>query len=122
MENIIKVQGRPRRAHSLRLPTVPALIALLGGRPVALPYCAPLILVRVFGGPVGRVRYVGADRTLAVHFEGDPLTHVSEFRRVDVQVQWGGNALRSLEAHLATNPPIEADLDAPSDPSADASA
>lgn len=113
MENINT--GRGARVILALLPVVPALIATLGGRPVALPYNT-LIDVLVDGGytGAGRVRYVAADGTVAVHFGCDPINHVWEFpadrvRGIGISHQMRLSALR---AYLATNPPVSCDLDA----------
>lgn len=92
-----------------------ALVAQLGGRPVALPFCA-LIDVLIDDGRTefGRVRYVGSDGLVAVHFGCDPLNHVWEFPadRCRATTVRGTLALAAIRAHLASGPEVTADLDA----------
>jgi hypothetical protein len=106
MENILITRGG-------RAVAVLALIARLGGRTVAFP-AAAYILVLVDEGDTGfgEVRYVGADRTLAVHFGCDRRDHLHEYPLDRCRAVFGAHLLGGLVAHLATNPPVFADLDA----------
>lgn len=110
MENINS--GRATRFLAIDLPVVPALIARLGGRTVALPLDTCIDL-RTDDGAVGRLRYVAADGTVALHFRGEPLTHVWELPSHRVRGAGAGHQARleALRAHLALNPRVQADLD-----------
>lgn len=110
MENI-NTPARPVRGPIAL--TIPALIASLpSGQVIALPLDA-LIDVLVDEGHfgAGRVRYIAADGTIAVHFGCDPLDHVWEFPADRIRPVRGGRALEALTALLATNPPVACDLD-----------
>jgi hypothetical protein len=109
MENNVTSRGPTVYALVLRLPTFPVFVAKLGGRPVA--FCERHVAVRSLVGLPGTVRYVGADHTVGVHLDHHPLRRITEYPRDLITVTWGGIALGSLEAYLATNPPIRADLD-----------
>ena len=107
MENILITRGGRAVAYVL------ALIARLGGRTVALP-AATHILVLVDEGHTGagEVRYVGADRTIAVHYGNDPLHVVHQYPLDRIRAVFGAYLLAGLVAHLATDPAIACDLDA----------
>lgn len=109
MEHIRITVGVVIRAPSLHLPTFPVLVAKLGGRVVA--FCERHIPVRSLVGLPGTVRYVGADRTVGVHLDHEPINTITEYPRDLIRVVWGGHTLRAIEAYLATRPPVTADLD-----------
>jgi hypothetical protein len=106
MENIITPCAVARA-----IVVIPALVALSAGKVIALPLSA-LIDVLVDEGRTGsgRVRYVGADGFVAVHFGCDPLDHVWEFTADRIRAVRGGLALQSLIALLASRPPVACEL------------
>lgn len=112
MENVLL--KRLVAALATPLPRVRAIIALSGGKVIALPYdsAGANIYVATPAG-VGHVRYVGVASELGVHFDGTALNLVTEYPLDACRPVRGGLALAAIVQLLAGNPPVTADLDAP---------